>query len=96
MTQIERILSYEKKFDKVQAAINNFNEAMKELTSLQETVQELDTYYKGDLWKKDFLDDENGKFPADLKRGILSDDGFFNLLDDYHELLKKVHNLTLS
>ena len=95
MTQIERIRSYEEKFDKLQAAINNFNAALNELTALQETARKLDTYYKSNLWKKDFSDDENGKFPPDLKRGILSEDGIFNLLEDYQELLKKAFNLTL-
>ena len=33
------------------------------------------------LWKKDFEDDEAGKLPRDLKRGVLSEDGIYDFLD---------------
>ena len=35
---------------------------------------------------KDFEADEEGKLPADLKRGVLSEDGIYNLLTDYQRL----------
>ena len=34
----------------------------------------------------DFADDEAGRLPADLKRGVLSEDGIWNLLSDVSEL----------
>ena len=33
--------------------------------------------------------DETGKLPPDLKRGVLSEDGIWNLLFDYSEIQKK-------
>ena len=37
-------------------------------------------------WRKDFEADEAGKLPQDLKRGVLSEDGLWNLLSDYGRL----------
>lgn len=36
----------------------------------------------------DFADDESGLLPKDLKRGVLSEDGIWNLLADWGELEK--------
>ena len=33
--------------------------------------------------------DEAGNLPPDLKRGVLSEDGIWNLLSDYREIQKK-------
>ena len=33
--------------------------------------------------------DETGKLPPDLKRGVLSEDGIWNLLADYRDIQKK-------
>ena len=48
------------------------------------------TYYGSELWKLDFAADEAGKLPPDLKRGVLSEDGIWNLLSDYREIQKKM------
>ncbi len=44
-------------------------------------IQELEDYYTSDLWKADFALDEEGKLPTDLPRGVLSEDGIYNLLE---------------
>ena len=36
-----------------------------------------------ELWKLDFAADETENLPPDLKRGVLSEDGIWNLLEDY-------------
>jgi len=36
----------------------------------------------------DFAADEAGNLPPDLKRGVLSEDGIWNLLSDYREIQK--------
>ena len=41
----------------------------------------LKTYYSGE-WKKDFEMDEEGCFPEDMKRGVLSEDGLYDLLEE--------------
>ena len=90
MNQIKRIESMEEKYIKSQKAIKELNKALKEYTKVQESIRELATYYSSPEWKKDFQDDEKGKLPKDLKRGVLSEDGIYNLLDDNIEMQKKL------
>ena len=45
-----------------------------------ELPQELTDYYFGGQWLADYQADERGELPADLKRGVLSEDGVCNLL----------------
>ena len=45
-----------------------------------EFPQELTDYYFGGQWLADYQADERGELPADLKRGVLSEDGVWNLL----------------
>ena len=61
------------------AALDNYEEA-------QEAIAALEKYYGSEEWKKDFADDEAGRLPVDLKRGVLSEDGIWNLLSDVSEL----------
>ena len=53
--------------------------------ALRGKVRELDEYYGSDIWKKDFSDDEAGLLPKDLPRGVLSEDGIYNVLAEYRE-----------
>ena len=46
----------------------------------------LDEYYGSDQWRQDLDDDEAGRLPEGLKRGVLSQDGIWNLLDDCRAL----------
>ena len=47
---------------------------------IQEATRILAEYYGSDEWKQDFADDEAGLLPKDLKRGVLSEDGIWNVL----------------
>ena len=46
--------------------------------------------YYGSNWLKDYEDDESGKIPKDLKRGVLSQDAIYNLLAKNRELQIKI------
>ena len=46
----------------------------------------LTDYYEGPMWRKDFETDEAGNLPKELKRGVLSEDAVFNLLDEVQSL----------
>ena len=56
---------------------------------LRVLLRELETYYTGEDWKQDFADDEAGLLPSDLKRGVLSEDGLYDLLEEYGQLLRE-------
>ena len=48
---------------------------------VQKTIRILTDYYSSKEWKQDFADDEAGLLPKDLKRGVLSEDGIWNILE---------------
>ena len=60
--------------------------AKKRRQELQSLIDKLESYYENPLWKADFEADEEGRFPAGMKRGVLSEDGVYNLLEQYGEL----------
>lgn len=80
--QIKRITEYENMLDE---ATELLAAGMKS-ERLTELVQALEAYYTGGQWKRDFADDEEGKLPRDLKRGVLSEDGIYDLLEAYGDL----------
>ena len=76
---IQRIEQMEKIFDKVQNGIAENN------VSIEEMVLELKLYYESGLWLSDYEADERGELPVGLKRGVLSQDGLYNLLCEWDE-----------
>ena len=55
-----------------------------------EDIRILDAYYRSPLWRSDFEADEAGKLPADLPRGVLSEDGIYNVLEKNQELKQQL------
>ena len=90
MNQIKRIEKMEEKLDLSNRVIRNLEKALREYNKAQEDIHELATYYSSAEWKKDFEADEKGKLPKDLKRGVISEDGIYNLLDKNIEVQRKM------
>ena len=86
MEQIERIRYYEALLDKVAPVLGNLEEALDAFDGIQEDVKELAAYYDDDAWREDFEDDEAGRLPLDLKRGVLSEDGLYDVLSAHYAL----------
>ncbi len=86
MDQIERIQHFETLLDRLAPVLDNLEEALDDLDGIQEDVQELSSYYESDEWRDDFEADEAGKLPADLKRGVLSEDGIYDVLSSHYSL----------
>ena len=86
MEQIERIKQMELRMERAAKAVMELSAALDNYESVQEDIAELESYYGSEMWKQDYADDEAGRLPADLKRGVLSEDGIWNLLSDAREL----------
>ena len=86
MEQIERIQHYETLLDRIAPVLENLEEALDAIEGIQEDVKELAAYYEDDDWREDFEADEAGKLPADLKRGVLSEDGIYDVLSGHYAL----------
>ena len=81
MTQTERIRYYENLAEQIEDALCRVERTLP-------LIRELEAYYAGPLWKEDYAADEAGMLPADLRRGVLSQDGIYNLLERCGELLR--------
>ncbi len=87
MEQDRRITSMEKNLNEGAAAVRVLGSALKRYQAAQEGIRALSDYYGSEEWRRDFEDDEAGRLPAELKRGVLSEDAAYNLLAENRELL---------
>ncbi len=74
---IERVKQMEEIFYNLKKA---FDQSPSDLDRGQ--LEILIDYYQNGKWLFDYELDEKGYFPKDLKRGVLSQDGIYNLLTD--------------
>jgi hypothetical protein len=90
MTQVERIKVMEQRLDKASAAVMQLSVALDGYIAIGEAIRELAAYYGSNVWKQDLADDEAGRLPRDMKRGVLSEDSIWNLLEDNKELRERI------
>lgn len=88
--QIARIRLMERRLNHALAAVKRLSSALEKYEAAQEAIAALSEYYGSDLWKQDFAADEAGLLPEGLKRGVLSEDGIWNLLTDCKELDRRL------
>lgn len=88
--QIARIRLMERRLNQALAAVKWLDSALEKYEAAQEAIAALSEYYGSDLWKQDFAADEAGLLPEGLKRGVLSEDGIWNLLTDCKELDRRL------
>ena len=74
-------------------AIDSLAHSLEMYRDVQGKLRELSSYYGGEEWRKDFSDDEAGRLPAGLKRGVLSEDAVYDLLIDNREILDDMAGL---
>lgn len=66
---IERVTRMEAIFDDLRAD-----------PSREDLLRELEAYYEGGQWLRDYELDEQGLLPPELKRGVLSQDAVYDFL----------------
>lgn len=87
MKQLERIHHYESLLERVEQANGIMERALEAFEKVEPLCEELSEYLNSKEWKKDFEDDEAGRLPPFLKRGVLAEDGIYNVLDDHRQLM---------
>ena len=93
--QTERIRKMESYLDEAGEAIAELNEALAKYERIQNKYYKLVEYYGCRRWMDDFEADESGKLPADLKRGVLSEDAVYDLLTEHRELMARMQRAVL-
>ena len=97
--RIRRITEMEQRLNRLLAW--NKGDRTTEKETIREDVRLLDEYYRSPLWREDFEADEAGELPEDLPRGVLSEDGIYNSLEEYAAKEKippeqALHDMTLA
>ena len=72
---IERITEMEQRFDRATEAIQQMEKALKAYKKAKKDIRQLTKYFDSQQWEDDFIADEEGRLPKDLKRGVISEDG---------------------
>ena len=93
MEQIERIKQMEQRLDRSSQVVMRLSAALDDYEESLDAIKELEVYYGSNEWKNDFADDEQGRLPQNLKRGVLSEDGIWNLLEDSRMLKERLASL---
>ena len=82
---VRRIEQMAQCFDALQAAAND-PDSIRDDLALAAMLESLTQYYDGGLWLKDYELDEQGLLPPTLKRGVLSQDGVYDLLEQINRM----------
>ncbi len=93
LEQIARIKEMEEAFDEAQDALGFFWDAIERYDEALPHIAKLMDYYTSGQWKKDFEDDSNGKIPSFIKRGVLSEDGIYNMILERADLFDELSEL---
>lgn len=96
MEQIERIKKMEEYLNRASQVVMKLSAALDEYAEVQEALRELEFYYSSEEWKQDFADDEAGRLPKDLKRGVLGEDSIWNVLEDSRDLDARMREIVHS
>ena len=93
MDRIDRIREMEQRMDRAAQWLETATVSLEQHPSVLDDVRELSSYYESGLWMEDYEADEAGKLPAELKRGVLSEDGLYNLLAEYADLMEGLREI---
>ena len=93
MEQINRIRLMEECLDESRNAVDRLNAALDSYFAVRSKYMALVEYYDDGQWRRDFDDDEAGKLPPDLKRGVLSEDAVWNLIEDHRAALERMKEI---
>ena len=91
--QITRIQQMEYCLERASQAVIRLSAAIDEYADAQDSLRKLSDYYGSDQWKHDFAADSVGLLPKDLKRGVLSEDAVWNLLEDVRDLKERMREM---
>lgn len=83
--QIRRVTYFEDIMQQAAQMLETEKGADAPSPALTELRRQLTEYYGSDAWDRDYAADETGLLPENLHRGVLSEDGLWNLLEALDE-----------
>lgn len=94
--QIERIGQMERRLERVHDVLERLDAVLDEYESVQDDLQALDQYLGSPEWRADCRADEAGRLPSDMPRGVLSEDGIWNVLERHREIGERLRDSATS
>ncbi len=91
----EDIKRMEVLMQKLEDAYESFKALQENLEQAGEALQTLKAWYFSSDWLLDYAIDESGAYNG-IKRGVLSEDGLYNLFMDYSELGSRLEQAALK
>lgn len=86
----QHIYAMENILDKATYMMDTLEKKIAEYEEFQSAINKLEAYYTSQQWKDDYAMDEAGRFPEKLKRGVLSQDAIWNMLERNKELTQRI------
>ena len=84
---LNRIEDMNERLEKARVILDQLEKVVSEYNSIKEDVRILQQYMESGQWQLDYEADEAGQIPSEVKRGVLSEDGLYNLLHDSDTIL---------
>ena len=92
--RIERIRQMECRLERASEVLGRLDAVLDDYESVQDDLRALDQYLGSLEWRADCRADcradEAGLLPEDLHRGVLSEDGIWNVLDRHREIRERI------
>ncbi|MBR6624109.1 MAG: DUF4298 domain-containing protein [Ruminococcus sp.] len=82
-------------FDTIRNALRSGKD-ISENPEISTMLDALTSYYESKQWLADYEADERGEIPHDLKRGVLSEDGVYNLLSELKTLTENQNSISAN
>ena len=86
---VERVKRMEEASNRVEDMLSRLNQGLDDYTKVQHEIEMLETYLDSKQWMADFEADEAGKLPEDMPRGVLSEDGLYDLLSRVEDVKER-------
>ena len=90
---LTRISEMEAKFNEVSRAIATLDSALDEYEDIRSYIIDLKEYISSGRWKADFEADERGEIPAGTPRGVLSEDGLYDLFSSVDAVILRAKEI---
>lgn len=90
---VDRIMNMEQRLERADVALRAMEKAYALYEEVQKDIEILDAYLGSEQWHADRADDEAGLLPPNIKRGVLGEDGIWDLLERNREIKTRLKNL---
>lgn len=90
---VARIKGMERRMRRAEKVLRSMEYALDEWGMMNSDMKVLNKYLGSEEWKADLMADEEGLLPDNLRRGVLSEDGIWNLLVDQRVLMQRLFEL---